>query len=58
MWELPVTARLEPDAGRAIVEHVMALLRRRGAVPASPSGAAQGAATPRTTRAGADPAPH
>jgi tetraacyldisaccharide 4'-kinase len=26
MWELPVAARLDPDAGRAIVEHVMALL--------------------------------
>ena len=58
MWELPVDARVEPDAGRAIVEHVMALLRRRGAVPASAGAAPQGSATPQTTRAGADPAPH
>jgi len=58
MWELPVAARVEPDAGRAIVEHVMALLRSRGAAPANPSRASQGAAAAQTTRAGADPAPH
>jgi len=30
MWELPVTAQIEPEAGRAIVEHVMALPRSHG----------------------------
>jgi len=27
MWELPVAARIEPEAGRAIVDHVVGLLR-------------------------------
>jgi tetraacyldisaccharide 4'-kinase len=55
MWELPVAARLEPDAGLTIVEHVMTLLPRRGAVPVASVAAVS--ASP-TTRAGVDPAPH
>ncbi len=29
MWEVPVAARIEPEAGRAIVDHVVGLLRER-----------------------------
>ena len=58
MWELPVAARVEPDAGRAIVEHVMGLLPGRGAVLANRAVAPHGAATAQATRTGADPAPH
>ena len=35
MWELPVAARIEPEAGRAIIDHVVGLLRepRGGRTP-------------------------
>jgi tetraacyldisaccharide 4'-kinase len=45
MWELPVDARIEPEAGRAIVEHVVALLRRGERVPAT-GAAAPGSSPP------------
>ena len=58
MWELPVTARIEPDAGSAIVDHVVALLRSRDGRAPTPTDAVRAAASPQTLRADPHPARH